>query len=610
MKQYLRTISKNILCTALVTTICFTAFSQFRNPMEDTRYPKTENLQRTTSKPTKTIYRDGDIEINLMMDANQTPYGISPDGTKAAIAHWQDPAGFYWSYPDQLLVVDGYVFDVSNEGRVCGSFVNEELYRVAGYWENEEWTFLGMHPSAPQYFEGEDYSSVWAMSSDGNILAGMQFTEAWTTIPFTWTEAGGYVNLEQGGGYACRPNAICDDGTIVGGWSADPQTGVWQPCIWINGVMTVLYQSEFYGEVYGISRNGQYACGYCGGGAFLWTQESGLQIISDFSGNAIAVSNNGMVLGYGTSALIKPLNEPTTTFKEYAIARGWAEASNWHFFRVCDVSEDNNCFIFNGVNPDGGEGCYRVRFAPEAEKFSLTLLSDPENAGVVNGGGNYAAESQITISATENAGFQFVEWSDAEGNVVATTPETVITMPANNWTLIAHFEPIIYNLTLVVDEQPWMGDDADLLELTGAGEYTAGTEVFIESNEVFDFICCDYWSYENGETLFDDCNGTFIMPAENITLTMHYYDCSNKIAENDFLMGNIYPNPVKDVLTLELKTADAVIQLIDVQGNVVYKTLSNQKNITIDTQPFYNGLYLLQISDKKHTSTSKIVIQH
>ncbi|MFN3554533.1 MAG: InlB B-repeat-containing protein [Bacteroidales bacterium] len=73
------------------------------------------------------------------------------------------------------------------------------------------------------------------------------------------------------------------------------------------------------------------------------------------------------------------------------------------------------------------------------EPFALTLLVNPEGWGVVTGAGDYPAGAEVSVTATANAGYEFLNWTNEAGAVVSTQADNVITMPAEDLTLIANF---------------------------------------------------------------------------------------------------------------------------------------------------------------------------
>ena len=57
---------------------------------------------------------------------------------------------------------------------------------------------------------------------------------------------------------------------------------------------------------------------------------------------------------------------------------------------------------------------------PEAEKFLLTVASNNEAWGSVEGGGEYAEGTEVNIVATPKSGYKFTKWSDGNTNASRT----------------------------------------------------------------------------------------------------------------------------------------------------------------------------------------------
>ena len=76
----------------------------------------------------------------------------------------------------------------------------------------------------------------------------------------------------------------------------------------------------------------------------------------------------------------------------------------------------------------------------------------------------------------------------------------------------------------------------------------------------------------------------------------------DKLNKSKILAGNPYPNPVKDILNLELNvpvSGTATIEVIDMQGRVIHRELSDlsqgQNRIRIQATGFKKGVYQLRI---------------
>ncbi len=79
------------------------------------------------------------------------------------------------------------------------------------------------------------------------------------------------------------------------------------------------------------------------------------------------------------------------------------------------------------------------------------------------------------------------------------------------------------------------------------------------------------------------------------------------IASSDNI--NLYPNPVKDILTIENIQSVKKISIQSITGQTVKEIVPNRKNkITIDTESIQPGYYvLLFINNDKSLSVKKII---
>jgi hypothetical protein len=83
--------------------------------------------------------------------------------------------------------------------------------------------------------------------------------------------------------------------------------------------------------------------------------------------------------------------------------------------------------------------------------YTLTLLVEPEEAGTVNGAGVYYHDETVTVNAVANEGYEFVNWTDTDSNIVSEVAENEITI-TGDLTLIANFL-LISNVSDVWENQ-------------------------------------------------------------------------------------------------------------------------------------------------------------
>jgi hypothetical protein len=80
----------------------------------------------------------------------------------------------------------------------------------------------------------------------------------------------------------------------------------------------------------------------------------------------------------------------------------------------------------------------------------------------------------------------------------------------------------------------------------------------------------------------------------------------------------VFPNPAKDIITVDVYASlgktmnNAVISIVDVNGNIVFKEKLQQQNMfNINTTAFASGVYFISIRSKDElVARSKFVVTH
>ncbi len=101
----------------------------------------------------------------------------------------------------------------------------------------------------------------------------------------------------------------------------------------------------------------------------------------------------------------------------------------------------------------------------------VVLSSLPIAGGTTSGAGTFAQGSAVTVTATPNADYSFLNWTD-NGTIVSTSPSYQLTM-AGNKALVANFT---LNLVVTLSSNPSVGGTT-----TGAGSFAPGTSVTVSA---------------------------------------------------------------------------------------------------------------------------------
>ena len=202
--------------------------------------------------------------------------------------------------------------------------------------------------------------------------------------------------------------------------------------------------------------------------------------------------------------------------------------------------------------------------AEDVSKCPVTIAANPEEAGTVAIkplADSYDQGTEVTLAATEKFGYDFVNWTDAEGNVLSETPEFKFTINrAEN--LTANFKAVnTYALSAAVTN----GANDYMVSFTpepnvvdGKNMYEEGTVVTLKaiSNPILTFT-----NWSDGQTSSEI---TVTMDADK-DLTAEY-SALDFVAGWDFYRQGANGRPAdfafeeNDAATLNLRNADGDIQ--------------------------------------------------
>jgi hypothetical protein len=231
----------------------------------------------------------------------------------------------------------------------------------------------------------------------------------------------------------------------------------------------------------------------------------------------------------------------------------------------------------------------------------INLSANPTNGGTTSGSGTFENGSSVTVTATANTGFTFLNWTQ-NGNIVSTSASYTFTLTADI-TLVANFEMTTNMNVINLSANPTNGGTT-----SGSGTFENGSSVTVTAmaNTGFTFL---NWT-QNGNIVSTSASYTFTLTAD-ITLVANFDGSSNLGEISNSTSVKIYPNPTNGKVIINLvKNTDFSVEISDLKGSV----LMNKSNLTngseLNLNNLQSGNYLIKIiQDNDEVVIRKIIIE-
>jgi hypothetical protein len=89
--------------------------------------------------------------------------------------------------------------------------------------------------------------------------------------------------------------------------------------------------------------------------------------------------------------------------------------------------------------------------------FTVSVDIEPEGGGTVSGDSTYKMGDEVTLEATPNEGYEFINWTNTNGTEVSNDSVYTFTMASKDTSLIANFNSIQTDI--------WEGEVSDKIEI-------------------------------------------------------------------------------------------------------------------------------------------------
>ena len=239
----------------------------------------------------------------------------------------------------------------------------------------------------------------------------------------------------------------------------------------------------------------------------------------------------------------------------------YGKSSNWTNHVVIELTPEQQAALASGEEltlsatvgvgstKEGGfsdviiEGLLNGTVA-DVNKYTLDVVANPTEGGSVTkypASDEYEEGSEVTVTATENFGYDFVKWTNAAGEDVSTEAKFKYTVNANE-TLTANFKKVeTYELALTVDGtndyMVTVSPAPDVVD--GKWMYEAGTVVVLTANEYDGLVTFNNWSdgttsSEKTITMNADTELTAVYAEADIIAGWDFYKAGSSGRKADF----------------------------------------------------------------------------
>ncbi len=229
--------------------------------------------------------------------------------------------------------------------------------------------------------------------------------------------------------------------------------------------------------------------------------------------------------------------------------------------------------------------------------YNVTASVDPEEAGIVEGGGIFTYGESCVLKTFPHNGYDFIGWKKNNNTLVSTDAIYVfdVTQSAN---YVASYEPKTYNV--FVNANPSNGGF-----VSGSGSYPYNQECSVTATaaEGFQFVG---WT-ENGDTISTSNSYTFTVQGNSNLVANFIPNIGVEEQQNSKLV--VYPTPVTDKLTVEFEEEISHLEIFSLTGDVVYcqDVCGNKMSISMANLP--NGIYFIKVQGKTVSTIKKFVKQ-
>jgi hypothetical protein len=228
-----------------------------------------------------------------------------------------------------------------------------------------------------------------------------------------------------------------------------------------------------------------------------------------------------------------------------------------------------------------------VTLEVEYERFALTLDANPAGGGSASGQGSYYEGETVTLEASPNEGFMFVNWTLNEEEV-STSESFEFTMPGHAVNLTANFAVNTYTLTI----NTFGNGRVEVSGIPYLGPVT------VNANSVISLVAFadNGWLFEAwSEEVSSNASATTVTMDGDKVITA-YFNLITKIDTNNLTSVKVFPNPFSNSIILSNAHEVSRVIITNMFGvSLIDFEYSSTELITIPTDQLNEGVYLITL---------------
>ena len=226
--------------------------------------------------------------------------------------------------------------------------------------------------------------------------------------------------------------------------------------------------------------------------------------------------------------------------------------------------------------------------------YEVAVEAQPEEGGTVAGSGIYDYGTTVTVSASPNEHYEFVNWTE-NGVMVSNSAEYTFTLDGDRH-LVANFGQESFTVSATV-----LPANAGSIE--GVGNYVFGQTAMLIARPNANYAFLE-WT-ENGAFVSNQPSISFAVTQDrHFEAYFSYYD---GIEEEESAVS-VFPNPTTGMVVIEGMQEGSEIRVVNGSGNLVLMQRCEGSNAFVDLDFLPNGCYCLVITKGQKTIRKRVVI--